>query len=282
MYGRITVPTDLAHYLLIIDVFESIRQGLPVPIDTPCSSAQEDRDFNVGKTIVTPAVAKKTTTSWRKSWLARPRGQSLDEWIVSVAAQPSSIELALFRTDESEMPRWVQASFANMGNYGLAVTTPRGTVPIEAIWRPNKATKLWDVEFHEAHRTPHIESKSLNESYGDFLRVLRDIGEFAKRSDRYEFVPVFESALDVLEAGGEMTRYAGQLLDEAIFTPGARQLFEGVGRCWVFGGMGSWNDIIIRDPVLKREHEAVTGRFYDALMQAVLSIANKGRRDVER
>jgi hypothetical protein len=273
------LPSDLLHLISAINVYEGIRRGLVSPDSKPCSTVQKLFP-QIEEVIVESSLVGRTGGNRGGFWTARSKALSLDDWIALVAAMRTSMDLTLFHTDESEMPRWVQISFANMGNYGLAVTIPGGTVAIEAVWRPNKPKKVWDVEFREARHTPHTESKSLNESYATFLQALRDISDFAKRSERYTFVPIFESAMDILESGGEMTRYAGCLLDETIFTPGARQLFEAVGRCWVFGGMGSWDDIIIRDQNTKREHEAITSHFFDALMQAILSVANKGRNEV--
>jgi hypothetical protein len=55
----------------------------------------------------------------------------------------------------------------------------------------------------------------------------------------------------------------------------ARRLLTAAAHAWVFGGMGSWNDVTFPDDqAMKREHEEVTGRLYRAVCAAIVAGAN--------
>jgi len=59
--------------------------------------------------------------------------------------------------------------------------------------------------------------------------------------------------------------------------PDATRLLQAVGRAWVFGGMGSWNDIA-PEPALKPAYERASKILFATLQHAALVIANSTYR----
>ena len=53
-----------------------------------------------------------------------------------------------------------------------------------------------------------------------------------------------------------------------------RQLVAAVVQGWVFGGMGSWNDGGLVEPVAQREYERVGANLYAALVVSLPAAAN--------
>jgi hypothetical protein len=43
---------------------------------------------------------------------------------------------------------------------------------------------------------------------------------------------------------------------------------------WVFGGMGSWNDLGFAENDLQRQYEQITRELFTAVLQACVSAAN--------
>ena len=59
--------------------------------------------------------------------------------------------------------------------------------------------------------------------------------------------------------------------------PEAERLLKAAGRAWVFGAMGSWNDVGV-DAALKPRYESASKVLFDALARAVLVSANSTYR----
>ena len=45
-------------------------------------------------------------------------------------------------------------------------------------------------------------------------------------------------------------------------------------KAWVFGGMGSWNDVYFDDREARTEYEAISRHLYSALLTALLASVN--------
>lgn len=60
-------------------------------------------------------------------------------------------------------------------------------------------------------------------------------------------------------------------------TPQATRLLQAAGRAWVFGAMGSWNDIV-PEASLKPSYDASSKALFAALRRAVLVVANSTYR----
>jgi hypothetical protein len=54
----------------------------------------------------------------------------------------------------------------------------------------------------------------------------------------------------------------------------ARQLIDTVAAAWVFGGMGSWNDVGFADPPTQSAYQRVTQELYAAVMRAAVAAVN--------
>jgi hypothetical protein len=60
-------------------------------------------------------------------------------------------------------------------------------------------------------------------------------------------------------------------------TPEAQGLLKAAGAAWVFGAMGSWNDVV-PDAALKPRYESASKTLFTALSRAVLVSANSTYR----
>lgn len=89
------------------------------------------------------------------------------------------------------------------------------------------------------------------------------------------FADAFTGALKALK--GEDLPYPLEFLRFAQLTPEATRLLKAAGRGWVFGAMGSWNDIVV-DAAMKPRYESASKALFDALQRAVLVVANSTYR----
>jgi hypothetical protein len=110
----------------------------------------------------------------------------------------------------------------------------------------------------------------LETAVANFRAALVSIEGFA-RKERYDnFADIFRDAISEIDGKGPETN--DRRSDHARFTAfGPRELaiIDAAGRSWVFGGMGSWNDLP-GGP----EYDDVSQSLYDTLNDVIAALAN--------
>jgi len=72
-------------------------------------------------------------------------------------------------------------------------------------------------------------------------------------------------------------------IDEKDWLPGighslaARQIYAAACQSWVFGGMGSWNDLVFQDPIENSEYEDLSRQLYEAINSGIELSVNSFR-----
>ena len=84
----------------------------------------------------------------------------------------------------------------------------------------------------------------------------------------------FSEALDLLNSPSAGLPYYADLLPASYENVKGRQLLAGALKGWVFGGLGSWNDMYFRDSTQEREYQQVSKNLYRAVIQSVETVAN--------
>jgi hypothetical protein len=110
-------------------------------------------------------------------------------------------------------------------------------------------------------------------------RALVAAEDFARR-DRYlaAFASSFVEARDLLHAYEPVIPYHDDLVP-ASCDVGARRLLAAASRAWVFGGMGSWNDVYFEDEAARKAYSDLSHELYGALTSAIVVAANSGSGD---
>ena len=85
---------------------------------------------------------------------------------------------------------------------------------------------------------------------------------------------IFKSALSALDSSKQLdfTPYLNFPL-EVISTEQSR-LLQAADRAWVFGGMGSWNDMGFESDQQHAEYEVVSSRLYQAVNVVITDVVN--------
>jgi hypothetical protein len=147
----------------------------------------------------------------------------------------------------------------------------RGQWQVTAPKHPDQ--RIWSVAYEgrEGTRTSfaelqgHFEQVRLN-----FRESLEEIGNFARSQGYTEWEPWFTEALELLDSPAPVPPYHADILPRFGYPLRARQLMAAAIRGWVFGGMGSWNDL---SPPDTAEYERVTAAFFSATISAVCASA---------
>lgn len=110
----------------------------------------------------------------------------------------------------------------------------------------------------------------------DVRDALLSIEALARELPGQPFADIFKAARATLEGKDDLA-YPLEFLRSAQMKPEAERLLKAAGRGWVFGAMGSWNDVV-PDAPLKARYESTSKALFDALSRAVLVSANSTYR----
>jgi hypothetical protein len=101
----------------------------------------------------------------------------------------------------------------------------------------------------------------------ELQQALVDISSFAKKhDDTKEWVSYFQRALDALDA--EVDVRTIEAFPAGCFTRDAEQLMAASRHAFVFGGMGSWNDVLFGAA------DEIQKEYNDAICRAIVAAVN--------
>ncbi len=156
----------------------------------------------------------------------------------------------------------------------------------EAGWRVQNHSdperKFWDVRYRRVgvdlpHRRP--ESRGLSTLQRELEDVLLKIEDFAHRQNQETFAKSFRRGIDLLHADTPLASvYHSDLAPSAGLPLLAKQILGAAQEAWVFGGMGSWNDLGFegRD---QEEYTTLSDQLFSLLNQAICEAVNSGFSD---
>jgi hypothetical protein len=135
--------------------------------------------------------------------------------------------------------------------------------------RRQKDGKIWKVAYKRVYvGKDSLPAVSLTVARAQLKQALTDIHAFASRTDAKPFTTAFAKALAALneEVGSEA--YHRDLFPEKTGTRSAVATLQAAQHVWVFGGMGSWNDLGF-DGNDAKEYDRVSEQLYQALVHAI-------------
>ena len=183
--------------------------------------------------------------------------------------------------DQSQIKDYKMSGFVGGG----------GTWFIEAIydkysnywtnrWQANeKATdnKVWTVSYGTIlTRQRTINLQIDNEGIKSRLRqTLAEIADFAFKQDLQDWGERFETAKIILEsASPEENYYHKDLIPLDNYSLTAKQVLFSAGSAWVFGGMGSWNDLGFESKEDNDTYDRLSEQLYSDINEAIIATVN--------
>ncbi len=106
--------------------------------------------------------------------------------------------------------------------------------------------KIWTVNYGIAIKNQHVGNLQIEpETAKEKLRqTLTEIAEFAVVHDFAHWANQFEKSIILLDSQApDKEYYHTDLIPENSYSLADRQLLFAAGNAWVFGGMGTWNDL---------------------------------------
>jgi hypothetical protein len=107
--------------------------------------------------------------------------------------------------------------------------------------------------------------------------VLVEIEQLAKDMDAGNFVHCFANARAALK-GERAPAYYEDIVRYSGLSGAAQSLLAAVSHAWVFGGMGSWNDIGSSGDEIGKRYDRLSAELFSALEDSVAAVANSTYR----
>ena len=205
------------------------------------------------------------------SWLKRLATQRVDRiWLT----MPD-----LFGRDGAgPLPWHQQAAFAGGIPAGLLTTSGAGNELWRASWTVGNSDvpdqRIWQVNYHNTRVSFGPQRLDVQDAATALLKSLHRAHAFAARHDLDPWQQIFTNAQQQWFAADAEPVYHQDLFPDGCYDPASRRLASMAQAAWVFGGMGSWNDLGFPETDLHTEYEQITQDLFSSVMHSCLASAN--------
>jgi hypothetical protein len=221
---------------------------------------------------------------WEKDeWRLKPFAATPQDWILRLRNAGAKGFVVLWESlDDRRISDRESVGFvAGGGRWLIEALLPRSAELWEAAWEVGNTNdpenRVWKVTWTRVARRNEafpIGAMDLDALQKDLKDFLPEIADFARRHDLETFVPFFERGLACLGSEAPL----GEVYHKDLAPPGflslqAERLLAVAQAAWVFGGMGSWNDIGFAGAE-QEEYEQLSDRLYHLLNKAAICAAN--------
>jgi hypothetical protein len=143
------------------------------------------------------------------------------------------------------------------------------------VWNqkaPNR--RIWRVSYACAATQSTAPQLDLRSASARLKEALTRLERFAREQTLNTFAACFSRALETLASDGSIRHgYHRDLAPELSLSPQALCLLDACQSAWVFGGMGSWNDLGFQGET-QAEYERISQELFEAVNNAVQCAAN--------
>ena len=179
-------------------------------------------------------------------------------------------------------PPRMLAGFANAGRSSIVVDLGAAAEVWVGDWqvgaKPGAGqTAIWDVTYSSVLVGPMeegVEPPEIGPAFDRLSAALTAAAELASSEPSLgQWVDVFRTAM-AAGAGNPASDAYERLLPERGFSDEARRLLAMAGWAWVFGGMGSWNDVVPEGEAARARYDEVSEELYQAVLHAIEAATN--------
>jgi hypothetical protein len=137
--------------------------------------------------------------------------------------------------------------------------------------------KIWTVNYGMTVKKQHISNLQIdNQKIKEKLRqTLSEIADFAFRQDLKSWGEQFDKAKLTLDSlTPENSYYHTDLIPVDKYSLIAKQIIFSAGSAWVFGGMGSWNDLGFDSKEDNETYDRLSEQLYSNINEAIIAGTN--------
>lgn len=213
-------------------------------------------------------------------WNEKPFAEDPNDWLSKLKGeQCSGLRVKRISTDKKDMSDRMSVAFVGGGGrWIIEALYPGGSDYWEARWevgdrnRPDQ--KIWRVTYGRIARnqkTTPMSEPSIDALSPEMGQTLQDAIAFSKKHKLDWFGKAFESGYSALKAESE-PELNGVALRGQLPLPASR-LLAASQAAWVFGGMGSWNDLGF-DGDEQQKYEEISEKLFRLINSSLIVTTN--------
>jgi len=148
------------------------------------------------------------------------------------------------------------------------------------VWNQNAPDKrIWRVAYGKVTeaKTAKPNTKPLGELKTYLQKALQEIHSLSQKQNYDVFEKCFANALESLSSSRPLHGYHKDFSPDGILSSDAMALLDACQAAWVFGGMGSWNDMGF-DGDVELEYNRVSENLFSLLTEIIPAAANDSFR----
>jgi hypothetical protein len=234
--------------------------------------------FSICKSVVFVTVAKKLWSTEQVPYAPDPL-----RWLERLRAEGTlGLRLHHWAGGRPPFSDRMAVGFAGGGGGWLVETVkPAASDGWVGEWTLGDAKdpkrRIWNVAYVRTLADhARLEPKTVGEErlQSEMAEALTAIAGFAERLGEHNFAQCFRGGLEALSAADPFKRMpCRDPLVPQMLPAASQQLLTAAQAAWVFGGMGSWNDLYFEGPE-GTDYATLTDRLYGLLNQAVVEAVN--------
>jgi hypothetical protein len=165
------------------------------------------------------------------------------------------------------------------GTWFMLSTADRAAESWRASWevgdRDAPDRRIWDVTYQGSRSRGSIDRRgpSVPAARERLASALLSTQAFAREHELSPWTECFAGALDALDADAPQPPYHPDMLPPD-YPAEPRRLAAASAFAWVFGGMGSWNDLGFETPDENEEYHRLSKELYAAVLNGFVAAVN--------
>lgn len=214
------------------------------------------------------------------TWNEKPFAEDPNVWLTKLKTRRcSGLRVERISTDKKDFSDRMSVAFVGGGGrWIIEAVCPGGSDYWEAKWEvgdQNRADqKIWQVTYGRIARNEKAASSnapSVDSLSAEMSRTLQDAIVFSRKHKLDWFGEAFESGRSALKGKSEPDLNGIALRGQLPLH--ASRLLAASQAAWVFGGMGSWNDLGF-DGEDQRQYEAISDNLFRLINSSLIVTAN--------
>lgn len=187
--------------------------------------------------------------------------------------------LVVFAKAPSAEPPHEAVAFAGGGQWALLSDGERPTlwVPSWTYANPHdRDNRVWNIRYSghalDASAAPH--RPEVTAATEALRHQLVGAADFARANELAHWASWFDGALALMEAESPEIAYHPDIAPRGAVSAEAYRLLAMAVQAWVFGGMGTWNDVWLEDEGAQARYAEVSSSLYRAILDACVAATN--------
>ncbi|HEY0977030.1 MAG TPA: hypothetical protein VGE21_06125 [Flavobacteriales bacterium] len=224
----------------------------------------------------------------KRGWFGRRKEVILAgdpaEWLRQLQANGAQRLILDYASDHTQAPDHQLAGMVGGGGHWFIHSYDgRGS----SVWvgrehvtrKDDPERRIWEVNYWLLKQLPQVDLRSseLTHRSQQLREALGAICDFSKEHAPEWWKRNFKPAADVLD--GAPFDFAKEHVSKAVplafYPEDLQRLFIAASRAWVFGGMGSWNDIGFSEEEVTRRYDQVSAELFSAVNGALVAATNE-------